>query len=323
MADPRPHLRRDPPGPRDLLQVVSRSWSRRAQVKVGALEERLSFDPESDDFLDGLVPFHEHPAYRRLSPRERSRVLTCGWIAYNAKTVAIETEVVTPACTALLRADLAGVDDAWAQRAIAETMVDEAYHVYLAITVTNLSKQARGLDPPLPPFALARQVRERAAAATSSRSRAIVQLAVATVSELLISGYLAQLSTDTSIQPVHRESVAAHWRDERAHSSIFAELAERVCQKLRADEVDDFVRALADAALWFADAEWDVWASLLEYLDIGARSELIADFAPAQRSGRLRPGNYEKLIEFAAEAALLERPACREAFAQVGLIAGP
>lgn len=317
VSDPGP----DRPSGRDLLQVASETWLRRAQVKVGGVEERLQFDLTKDDFPDALVPFHQHPAYAGLSPEQRGRIRTCGWIAYNAKTVVIETDIVTPVCTACLRGDLPGVDDRWTARVISETLVDEAYHTYLAVVVTDLSKQRRGLDPPLREFALTRNLKRRVEACSTPRARALAHLSVATVSELLISDYLSQLSSDASIQPIHSQSVASHLRDELAHSTVFAEVAKRVSRHLTDDELDSFCASLADAALWFSDPEREVWAGILDYLGVAERQELLDHVTELAAVRTLRPGNYKKLVQFANASGLMERPAAREAFERVGLVA--
>ncbi len=306
-------------GARDVLRGSSQSWLRRAQVKVGGVEERLRFQQEAPDFPEALLPFHSHPAYRALPALERARILTCGWVAYNAKTVVVETEIVTPVCTGLLRGDLPGVDDPWARRAVAEALVDEAYHTYLAVAVTNLSKEARGLEPPLAEFELARNVRAFDNRAGSKRTAALSRLAVATVSELLISNYLLSLSRDQSIQPIHRESVASHLQDELSHGSIFAELAQRVCRHLDAHELDAFSRQLALSAVWFSHNEWRVWSSILDYLRVPARRDLVAYAREAAAAGCVNPGNYAKLTEFAKRSGLAERPTTREAFESVGI----
>ncbi len=74
---------------RDLLKKISHNWERRAQVKKRKedLNGDLTFNEARQDFRANLLPFNEHPAFLQASPEVQSQILSCGWLAYNEKTV--------------------------------------------------------------------------------------------------------------------------------------------------------------------------------------------------------------------------------------------
>ena len=52
------------------------------------------FDSAKPDYLESLVPFRRHPVYESANDEMKRLALSCGWIAYNEKTIAIESKVV-------------------------------------------------------------------------------------------------------------------------------------------------------------------------------------------------------------------------------------
>src|SRR5262245_47488681 len=112
-----------------LIDRLASNWGRRAQVKKAELEPL--FEPGREDFLESLLPFRDLPHYQAASPELKSRVLSCGWLMYNAKTTQIENEIVNPTCLAALGGELPGLHEESTQLAVSETMVDEVYHIHL------------------------------------------------------------------------------------------------------------------------------------------------------------------------------------------------
>jgi alpha-N-dichloroacetyl-p-aminophenylserinol N-oxygenase len=289
--------------PARLLDAITRGWGRRAQVKTSSLEDELAFDPARDDFLEALLPFAGHPLYRAVPPAMRSTVLTCGWLLYNQKTVAIETDLIAPACNALLAGLFESIATDLDRIALAETLVDEAYHVLLAVKVSQLTRERRSAPKPGTGFELVRRLRGLQGG-LSPREAALCQVAVATVSELFISGYLAQLSACTSIQPVHQMSVASHRKDELAHARIFGTFAQRMVRELHGPELELFARTLADATAWFADPELDVWAGALQAIGFARWREMLGDCA--SHRGVAPPADFSALIAMAEETGLAQ-----------------
>src|SRR5262245_38652552 len=72
---------------RALLQRFAHSWGRRARVKQPELEGETLFDDSKADFIPDLLPFREHPAFLAASDDMQQQILSCGWLAYNEKTV--------------------------------------------------------------------------------------------------------------------------------------------------------------------------------------------------------------------------------------------
>jgi alpha-N-dichloroacetyl-p-aminophenylserinol N-oxygenase len=284
-----------------LLHAITCGWGARAQVKTSSLEDSLMFDPARDDFLDALLPFAAHPSYRNASSAMRSTVLTCGWLIYNQKTVAIETDLISPACNAMLAGLFESITEDVDRLALAQTLVDEAYHVLLAVKVSQLTRTHREAPVPSGDFRLVHRLRERQEG-TSQRERALCQVAVATVSELFISDYLARLSSSRDIQPIHQLSVASHRKDELAHARIFGSFAPRMIDELKGAELDLLATTLADATAWFADAELDVWAGMLQAIRFPRWREMLRDCA--SEGGALAPGNHSAVIEMARQTGL-------------------
>src|SRR5215831_7035051 len=91
-----PHKAPVPPAAsqaRALLQRLANTWGRRARVKQPELEGETLFDASKDDFLPALLPFQEHPAFLAAPDDMRQQILSCGWLAYNEKTMDIEAKI--------------------------------------------------------------------------------------------------------------------------------------------------------------------------------------------------------------------------------------
>jgi alpha-N-dichloroacetyl-p-aminophenylserinol N-oxygenase len=292
-----------------LLSLITQGWGRRAQVKTSALEDELCFDPRRDDFLESLLPFQDHSHYRGAPPQLRALVLTCGWLIYNQKTICIETDLITPACNAMLMGLFSSVSRDVDRLALSETLVDEAYHVLLAVKVSQLTRQYRDSPVPSSEFRLVQRLGARQEGC-DARERALCQVAVAVVSELFISDYLAQLGSSAHIQPVHRLCVASHRKDELAHSQIFRSFAPRIVDELTGSDLDLFAMTIADAALWFADPELGIWAGMLEAIGFPHWREMLKDCDHQHRT--LAPGDFLPVVEMAEQTGLTRCVAFQE-----------
>ncbi|GAA2277715.1 hypothetical protein GCM10010145_58410 [Streptomyces ruber] len=301
-----------------ILDRLADSWPRRAYVKKQELEP--FFESDKEDFLEHLLPFRQHPQYQSCSPDMRSRVLSCGWLMYNAKTVQIETEIVNPACLDIIGGAMPGLRAAASQKAVCETMVDEVYHVHLVEQASRLTRSRRGLDDVVvPQFNLVRRMRERQRDLSDPWQRRMIQFATAVVSEIFISDYLHLLSESDEIQSFNRMTVAAHRHDEMAHSPLFRSLAHLFSHELTVDQRAVFAGMLPEPVLWFADRELDVWLLLLRQIGFPQADEMIreckmsgtADLASLDSSG---------VVSLAEEIGLLDSAAAHDSFARQGLI---
>lgn len=152
-------------------------------------------------------------------------MLAGGWIMYNEKTIYIEDEVINPACRILLRGELPGVSDSHVKEVIAQTLVDEQFHILMCLEVCNSARERHTLQSlKLPKPRLIERVEQAIHDASTHEEVALVKMAYALVAEMTINIYLKALSDDTTIQPLNRINTDMHRRDEAAHSTIFREL---------------------------------------------------------------------------------------------------
>lgn len=79
---------------RDLLVQLTLRWGKRVAVKKDELDLDGHFDAALPDFPAHLVPVLALPGADRLDRDARERILSASWIAYNAKTAAIEDEII-------------------------------------------------------------------------------------------------------------------------------------------------------------------------------------------------------------------------------------
>src|ERR1051326_2106401 len=95
--------RHEPPTfKRDLLAQLSDRWGKRVAVKKDEPDLDGHFDPALPDFPVQLVPVLSLPEAASVDVEGRTRILSAAWIAYNAKTTAIENEIILPACRLML-----------------------------------------------------------------------------------------------------------------------------------------------------------------------------------------------------------------------------
>jgi hypothetical protein len=302
-----------------MLERLATSWPRRAYVKKQELEP--FFEADKEDFLESLLPFRDMPQYQSCLPEMKSRVLSCGWLMYNAKTVQIETEIVNPTCLDILKGTMPGLRSADSQKAVCETMVDEVYHVHLVEQASRLTRSSRGLENiVIPQFNLVRHMRKRQQGSSDPWQGRMIQFATAVVSEIFISDYLHLLSESTDIQSFNRMTVAAHRHDEMVHSPLFMSLAQLFAHELTEQQRAFFADVLSEPVVWFADRELDIWLSLLRQIDFPQADEMIQE---CRSSGAvdLTSLNYSEIVSMAEEIGLLDSVAARDSFARQGLIA--
>ncbi len=295
----------------DRIERLADSWSSRACVRKGGHEFAADFDPTKPDFLTELLPFHAHPTYQRAPEEFKQAALSCGWIAYNEKTVAIESKVVSPACMHLIDADLPAFPRDRHRGAVAQALTDEAFHILLVVRATGVTRQRRRLhELTLPPFELVTRMRECQDECPERWERILIQLATAVVSEVMVSEYLGRLSGAADIQPLHRITTEIHRRDESAHNGLFKSLGAVIYHGLSGREREFFVGALARPAAWFASPEWDVWEAMLGFIGFPGGGAMIADCRAEPRAAgtRLDLSTLDSLLAgLGVESALRSR----------------
>ena len=305
---------------RALLQRLANNWGRRACVKRPELEGETLFDASKDDFVPYLLPFQDHPAFLAAPEGMRTQILSCGWLAYNEKTLDIEAKVVAPACHHIIAGDVPGLQDGVSKQIASQTLVDEAYHELLVLKACQVTRDRRGLTAvTLPESQLIAKMRHAQAQCSTGWQKLLVHLATAIVSEVFISDYLKVLSQEMAIQPFNRLTVDTHWRDELAHGSIFKGLTKCLYGSLTQHERAFFLEVLPQPVHWFANGELDVWQAMLQQIGFPATDTVIGDCRSANEENLARV-DYSGLITLAEELGLLEGQRGLESFAREGLV---
>lgn len=300
--------------PPDVASSVGRlteTWPLRAGVKRDAPDPAKLYVPDAPDFLEALLPFREHPRYRAASTDWRQRILTCGWIAYNEKTVAIESHVIVPACRHVIDGDVAGFDDESCRQALAQIFVDEAFHVLLTLDAARVARTRRGLrDVRVPPPRVVTRMLTAEREAAHAWQRPLIRVLCAIVSEVSISDYLALLATAPDIQPFNRIATDVHRKDEAAHAVLFKALARAMYRGLPPVQ-QTFVREFLPAPVaWFADFELEVWRAMLRQVGFPG-ADLMIDECQAAADLDLTRRDYSALTDLAAELGFSVEPAPR------------
>ena len=263
---------------RALLQRLANTWGRRARVKQPELDGETLFDDSKDDFIPTLLPFQDHPAFLAAPDDMRKQILSCGWLAYNEKTVDIEAKIVAPACHHIIAGDVPGLQDGVSKQIAGQTLVDEAYHELLVLQACQVTRDRRGLGAlTLPESQLIVKMRHAQAQYSAQWQKVLVQLATAIVSEVFISDYLRLLSQEMTVQPFNRLTVEAHRRDELAHGSIFKGLTKCLYGSLNQHEREFFIEVLPQSVHWFANIELEVWQAMLQHIGFRAADTVIRD----------------------------------------------
>jgi hypothetical protein len=305
---------------RALLQRLANTWGRRARVKQPELEGETLFDASKDDFIPALLPFQDHPAFLAAPNDMRTQILSCGWLAYNEKTVDIEAKIVAPACHHIIAGDVPGLRDGVSKQIAGQTLVDEAYHELLVLHACQVTRARRGLGAlTLPESQLIVKMRQEQAQCSAPWQQILVHLATAIVSEVFISDYLRLLSQAMTIQPFNRLTVEAHRRDELAHGSIFKGLTKCLYGSLNQHERAFFIEVLPKPVHWFANSELEVWQAMLQQIGFRATDTVIRDCRSANEANLARI-DYTDLITLAEELDLLEEHRGLDSFARAGLV---
>lgn len=301
-----------------LLNRFSNSWHKRAGVKKQELES--FFEEGKEDFLENLLPFRDLPQYQSCSPELKSKVLSCGWLMYNAKTVQIETEIVSPVCLHIIEGNMPGLRDPASQHAVCETLVDEAYHVYLVQQASRLTRKQRRLESiVIPKFHLVEYMQRRQQGYAEAWQQRMVQFATAVVSEIFISDYLHLLSESQDIQVFNRLTVAAHRHDEMAHSPLFRSLAQFFFYGLTEAQGATFADLLPEPVIWFADRELDIWRALLQQIGFPNAEPMIRE-CQSFSVVDLQRLDYSGIISLAKEIGILDSAAGRDSFSRRSLV---
>ena len=261
----------------ELLKKTNLSWSKRAKVRKFDVESIMEFYPNKPDFLESLLPFSEHILYQNATNEIKQKILSCGWIIYNEKTVTIETDVVNPFCSSVINGHMPGLTDEVSRDTASETMTDESFHTLLVVRSNNHIKTHRNLNLELPQFNLTKYKNQFIEKLQESWEKELVSAVTAIVSEVFISDYLKLLTKADGIQPMNLAVVKAHYADEMVHGKVFKLLAKNMFANLNTEQREFFADVLYLPSVWFADNELDVWLSALQQINFKNAESMIAD----------------------------------------------
>lgn len=262
-----------------MLKKMAEGWDRRAQVRKESTHDSKFFNLDMPDFPTKLLPFSNHPEFSKLTEEQLSALLSCGWLAYCGKTLDIENHIVTPVCIDIVENKFIGLNDEVSKQLAAETMVDEAYHVLLTINACKVTKSFRDISINLPSCILMTRLNTFLQQCAESWQKDIVKFVTCCVSEIFISDYLLLLSSSDEIQPLHRQVVDAHRKDELAHRRVFLELAKLMYRSLSKPQQHYFSSVLVKSVHWFSETDFDIWYTIFENLNLEHMSHLLQESA--------------------------------------------
>jgi len=269
---------------------------------------------------NNVIPLIKHPKFSENYEEFREKILSFGWIAYNEKTIDIESKIISPVCTDLIYQRLPGSNKDAIRWIASETLVDESYHVLMVVNALRVCKNVRGLENiNLGNFELTHKMNMEMDLVDEAWKRQLIQLTTSIVSEVFISDYLSQISNSSGIQPLNRLVTTAHREDEMAHSGIFKILAKEIYHSLNNKQQEFFVTHLAKPVKWFASKELSVWHKILQHLHFPHANEIINDCRSEGESDLSRI-DYSELIALSEEAGILDTLVGRETFMEEGII---
>lgn len=272
----------------EVVQRLANSWRNRVAVNQEKLDLGKYYDQSIPDYPLDLVSFRGDARFSSLDRNTRHKILAGAWILYNEKTIAVENSIVTPACSLLLRGAFATLDRVEIKRVVAQTLVDEEFHILMCLEACMVARRAYGLEAlvlPCPAVveALERQVVE----ASDIRHQEIIRLAFATVAELTINAYLSLLSSDQTIQPLNRETTDLHRKDEASHNKFFHTITQVVFTSFGAGERAIFIKALTDGLHAYVQPDPKAWVAVLRFVGVPEAEAIVADSANAPLGRRM------------------------------------
>ncbi|HYD80244.1 MAG TPA: diiron oxygenase [Paucimonas sp.] len=268
--------------------MLADSWASRVAVKTGDLDPSRYYDKSIPDYPPHLVPFRDDPRYRALDPETRQRILAGAWIAYNEKTIDIEMSVTAPACALLLKGAFPGLDTLASKRLIAQTQIDEQFHVLMCLEACLLARKMHDLEALAIPRSLVTQELMKALSnAARPRDAELIRVAFAAVAEVTVNQYLNILADDRDIQPFNRETTALHRKDESTHHDIYKGMVKSVFGNFTGHDRAVFIQALTAGLEAFVKIDFGAWREILRFLDIEDADAIIDACLAANKSKRI------------------------------------
>lgn len=274
---------------RKVIEKIGNSWDYRVAVRQERLDLSQYYDATIPDFPISMVPFWGDAEFARLDDATKLKFLAAAWVAYNEKAIYMEDEIVQPFCSMLLKDRLPGAADPLVKQVIAQLQVDEQFHILMCLDICNNARERHGLyDYVMPEPSLGVSLKKKLAQTAGDKDTALLRMAHALVAETSINAYLLQVSSDQTIQPLNRINTDMHRRDEMAHSQTFREVLGSVYRALDPDAKRAFCRYLHGSLEDFTTPDHSAWVSILEYMQIPGREDILARLDAATQGKRLK-----------------------------------
>ena len=289
-----------------LIKKLTSNWQHRVAVNQFKINFNDIYIENVPDFPESLIPFRDHPWYLNLSSQNRFGMLAAVWIAYNEKTIQVEDYIINPFCRNALRGAYEGTSGHSIKQVIAQTIIDEQFHILMCIEACNVARTRFQLERLKfeKPFVVHR-METKIRAASDAREEDVLYLAFATVAEMTINAYLSQLSTDATIQPLNRLSVDLHRRDELAHSVIFNELVRSIYSFFSEWQKQQFIQGLREAYNAFTTQDLSIWSPILLYFKCTCVDDIITHIKN-KRSVKNNQRDHSSLIKLLKELTISE-----------------
>lgn len=290
---------------RKVMERLAKSWDQRVAVRQDRLDLGQYYDASIPDFPVAMIPFSGDQEFAQLiadaEENVKLRFLAATWLAYNERVIYIEDEIVQPLCRLLLKGRLPGMGDALAKQVLAQTQVDEQFHILMCLDILSSARTRHKLDDyVLPEPLLGRRLKEQLAVTRDPFEQALIRMAYACVSETTIHAYLKQLSSDLTIQPLNRMHTDMHRRDESAHGTIFLEIARSVYKSLDDEAKTCFSNCMTKALHDSVEIDVSFWSSTLGYLQVRDWRPVIGRLDEAAKTKRVAR-DYTALVSLLDE----------------------
>jgi hypothetical protein len=222
-------------------------------------------------------------------------MLSAAWIAYNAKTAALENEIILPACRLMLEDRIPVRKDDTAATSLHQTIIDEHYHILMCQNAVGVTRRRRGLkeltfDPR--GWSVVRGL-DACREGLSSPEQDLVEIAFALAAETTINVFLSTISTAFDIQPMNRITVDLHRRDESGHAVIFRELIGPLYKELDRNGRELFKDSLLNGLNAFRRPDHEPWVAVAAEGDLEVSADQLAEAfsarpIPARDTGPLQ-----------------------------------
>lgn len=221
-----------------------REWDTRASVRVTPMH-KFETDASGRLFSADLILIEKHPLVAGSSDQTRSIIEAHKLYGYLSFTETLERRAVIPVCNDLAEG-LSPVNvPEELRRDASKIVVDEAHHAECAAELISGVMHVTGEKPARDTPSFIRKLALAEERATEL-ARPFVRVCFACVSETLITGTLARVPADKSVDPVVRAVIRDHALDEARHHACFSAVIRYLWEGLSVPERDSVGPLLAE-----------------------------------------------------------------------------